>query len=206
MSEVSAPNVIKLKNVLASYFHGYQPKKGAKPRYESNFLLDPSNKAHAATILAIKQEAARVAKEKFGDKVDLKKLKLGFGTNDEDSKFCPGFFFVQTWSKLDDGPPIIVNRGREPTNGKDPESVYAGATVHTSTTAFAWEFTEKGEDGSKGITKRGVSFNLRPIQFVEKTPAFSQRSEIVIDEEFEALGDAANKASGEVGGDDPFKD
>lgn len=196
----STQNVIKLKNVIASYFYGYEPRKSARPRYESNFLLDPSNKEHAAAILAIKNEAVRVAKETFGEKVDIKKLKYGYGTNDSDAKYGADMFFVQAWNK---DKPIIVNRGRELTDGKSPESVYSGATVNTSVTAFAWEYTEKNADGTKGMTKRGVSFNLRPIQFAEATPRFSQREDVDIDAEFEALGDASGKAAG---GKDPFED
>lgn len=200
---MSEANVIKLKNVIASYPHVYEPRKGKNPRYESNFLLDESNAEHAKTIAAIKQEAARVAKEKFGDKVDLKKLKLAWGNNPEDAKYGAGMWFIQAWNKE---PPIVVNRGRELTkSSKDPEAVYAGALVNTSVTAFAWEYKEE----ESGMTKRGVSFNLRPIQFVagvkEGYPAFSQRAEVDIDQEFEALGDAANKASGNTTGEvDPF--
>lgn len=193
MSEIV---VIKLPNVFASYFHGYAPRKGKNPRYESAFLLDPSKKEHAAAIKQIKAEAERVFKEKF-PQVPLKKAKMGYGENEEDAKYGANMFFVQTWSKLDDGPPVIVNRQREPTVKGGNESVYAGATVNTSTNAFAWSYVEKGEDGSKGVTKYGVSFNLRPIQFVAKTPAFSERGEIDVDKEFEALGDAADKASRE---------
>lgn len=195
---MSETNVVKLKNVIASYTHVYEPRKGPRPRFESNFLLDPSNAEHAKAIAEIKKEAARVAKEKFGDKVDLKKLKLAWGTNPEDAKYGANLFFVQAWNK---DAPIVVDRARNPTFKRtEKEAVYAGATVNTSVTAFAWEFKEP----ESGLTKRGVSFNLRPIQFVEATPPFSERAEVDIDQEFEALGDAANKASGGAVEEDPF--
>ena len=136
MSETSKPNVIRFKNVIASYAHVYEPRNGK--RYEISFQFDPSNKDHAAAILAIKTEAARVAKEKFGDKVDLKKLKLGFGAIDDDAKYNPGWWALQTWCKKEDVP-IVVNRSNEVTKSrKDAEAVYSGATVNSSTTAFAF--------------------------------------------------------------------
>lgn len=203
MSEETKPNVIRFKNVIASYANVYQPRKG-KDRHDCNFNFDPSNKDHAAKILEIKQEAARVAKEKWGEKVDLKKLKMGFGTIDEDAKYCPGWWFLQTWSK---DAPYVVNRSNEITKGrKDPESVYSGATVNSSTTAFAWEYAEQKNGVPTGMIKKGVSFNLRPIQFVEATPEFSDRAAVDVNEEFEALGDAANKAAGGAAGKDPFLD
>lgn len=183
--------VIKLVSVLASYFHGYEPRKGNNPRFESSFLLDPSNKAHAKAIKDIQAEAERVFKDKF-PKIPLKKAKMGYGENDEDAKYGAGFFKVQAWSKLEDRP-VIVNRQREPTVKGGKESVYSGATVNTSVSAFAWEYKDK----ESGMTKYGVSFNLRPVQFVEATPPFSERPEIDVDKEFEALGDAAEKASRE---------
>ncbi len=205
MTEETKPNVIRFQNVIASYANVYVPHKG-KDRYDSNFNFDPSNKDHAAKILEIKTEAARVAREKWGEKVDLKKLKLGFGMIDEDAKYCPGWWFLQTWSK---DAPYVVNRSNEITKSrKDAESVYSGATVNSSTSAFAWEYAEVDKAGNKtGMVKKGVSFNLRPIQFVEATPEFSERAAVDINDEFTALGDAANKAAAGGGAQkDPFAD
>ena len=41
--------------------------KGQAPKFQATFLLDPSDKAHAGMIKAIKKEAKRIAMEQFGE-------------------------------------------------------------------------------------------------------------------------------------------
>lgn len=194
------PNVIKVKGARLSYPFVYKPRganKNKDPRFEASFLLDPSNKEHAATIAALKNEAAAVAKAKWGDDFKKLKLKLCFNTNPEDAAYCPGWFVLQTWNKER---PLIVTRANVPTvSENDKEAVFAGSYVNTNTTFFPWEF----KDPDTGMTKRGVSANLRSIQFVSGSAEdrFSQRGSVNADDEFEAIGEAAAVAGG-----DPFAD
>jgi hypothetical protein len=194
--------IVKIKNGRASYPYLYKPRPqagGKDPRYEMSVLLDPSNKDHAAKILELKNEAARIAKDFHGEKVQLSKLKMPWGVVPEDAPFCAGWFFLQMWSK---DRPVIVNRANEPTvSENDPEAVFPGATVNTNPTFFGWKYTEK----ETGMTKIGVSANLRTVQFVSGDPKkdrFGGRAPIDVEDEFEAIGNAAAAVSGA----DPFAD
>jgi hypothetical protein len=195
--------ILKIKGGLLSYTYVYEPRPqagGKPPRFEASVLLDPSNAEHAAKILELKNEAARIAKDYHGDKVQLSKLKMPWGIVAEDAPYCAGWFFLQMWSK---DRPVVVNRANEPTvSESDPQAVFAGATVNTNPTFFGWKFTEK----ETGMTKIGISANLRTLQYVSGDPnkdRFGGRSAVNVDDEFEAIGDAAGKA-GDTPAVDPF--
>lgn len=197
--------VVKLTEARASYPYiygeGRKQAAGKKPRWESTFLLDPSRVDHQKQILEIKQEVARVAREFHGDKIDIKKIKLPFSTLADDAQFCPGFFAVQAWSNER---PLVVSRARVPTvKETDNEGVFAGAWLNTNLTFFGWSFV----DQETKMTKKGVSANLRAIQYVKGDPStdrFGGRAPIDVEDEFEALGDAADANT--PAGKDPFDD
>jgi hypothetical protein len=196
----NAPKVIKLTDVRSSYAHVYVARaieEGKEPRYSMDVYLDPSRKDHAAQILAIKQEVARVGKLKFPD-IDVKKLEVPFFTQDEEGHPLQGHVCLKMWNLER---PLVTNRNNTPTTKDDSkEKVYSGCRVNTNPTFFAWEFRNK--DGK--VMKRGVSANLRCVQFVEDDAAFGGRSQINPDDEFQKIGDAADAASGEEGTADPF--
>jgi hypothetical protein len=193
--------IVKIKEGRLSYPYVYEPREqseGKPPRYEASVNLDPTRKDHAAKIAELKAEAAKVAKEFHGEDVKLSKLKMPWGIVPEDSAYCPGWFFLQMWSK---DRPVIVNRSNEPTTQDSPQAVFAGATVNTNPTFFGWKFT----DPKTKMTKLGVSANLRTLQYVSGDPTkdrFGGRSPVNVDDEFEAIGDAAGATSGA----DPFAD
>lgn len=195
-----APKVIKLKDWRSSYAHVYVPRaieKGKDPRFSMDVYADPSRTDHAAQILALKQEAARIGKEKFPD-IDVKKLDLPFGIQDDEDHPMSGHFYLKMWNLER---PLVTNRNNTPTTKDDTkEKVYSGCRVNTNPTFFAWEF--KNNEGK--VMKRGVSANLRSVQFVADDEAFGGRSQVNPDDEFEAIGAAADKASGGGAAADPF--
>lgn len=192
--------IVKIKGGRASYPRVYEPRKaatGKDPKFELTVLLDPSNAEHAKKILEIKLECAKVAKDFFGDKVDVKKLKMPFDVLDAEAEYCAGWFKLSMWNKER---PLVVNRANVPTvSEKDNEAIFAGCTINTNPTFFGWEFKEEG-----GMVKKGVSANLRTVQYVSGTDEdrFGGGSRTVnVEDEFEAIGEAAAVAGG---ASDPF--
>lgn len=197
---MTEPVIVKLKSARASYAHVYKARaieEGKEPRYSMDVYLDPSNADHAKQILAVKQEVARVGKECFPD-LDLKKLEVPFAVVDDKSSPFNGQFKLKMWNKTR---PLVVDRNRNPTVGEDDKDhVYSGCYVNTNPTFFAWEYKNK-----QGVVmKRGVSANLRSVQFDADGDKLSGFAAPVADDEFEAIGDAAAKAGGGAGAADPF--
>src|ERR1041384_2700577 len=90
---------IQLKNVRLSFPTLDKPsayKDGQEPSFSASFLLDPSNKEHAAAIAKIKSEAGRIAKEFFTDGVPKAFANPGckelcFGKGDDMEKVYDGY-------------------------------------------------------------------------------------------------------------------
>lgn len=195
---MTEPVIVYLKNARSSYAHVYKARaieEGKEPRYSMDVYLDPSNADHAKQILAVKQEVARVGKERFPD-LDVKKLEVPFAVVDEADSPFSGQFKLKMWNKTR---PLVVDRNRNPTVGEeDTDHIYSGCRVNTNPTFFPWEYKNK-----QGVVlKRGVSANLRSVQFVADDEPLAGRAAPVADDEFEAIGDAAAKAGGASA--DPF--
>ena len=199
----SERNVIKLPEGRLSFAYLATPK--AKPRrddgsqpdptYEAVVLLDPSNSAHAAAIKALKEEAQRIAASdpKLAG-VPVKKLVLAFGSGDkkaidEDGASDPtyeaykGMFYVNTASRQK---PLIGDRSGKVIEKEHPQFPYSGCYANVRVTLYPWHHVQ--------TNRRGISVDLRSVQFVKDGPAFG-RGPVDPDEEFEPLGDAAEGAA-----------
>jgi hypothetical protein len=203
-------NIIKLPEGRLSYAYLATPKpkppkngKEVAPRYETVVLLDPTNATQKAAIDALKAEAVRIAQEAFGANVEMKKLVLAFGNGDkkaidEDGAVNPtyeaykGMVYVNTSTS---DKPLIANRGGHLIEKTDAQFPYSGCYANVRVTLYPWTFTENN------MTRRGISVDLRSIQFVRDGTAFGGRQTINPEEEFEALGDAPGTTSSVV---DPF--
>lgn len=199
--------VTKLPGGRLSYAYLESPKpkppkngKEVAGRYETVVLLDPSNAEQKAAIDAIKADAVRVAKAAFGDNVELKKLVLAFGNGDkkaidEDGGVNPtyeaykGMYYINTSTS---GKPLIANRRGELVDKTSAQFPYSGCYCNVKVSLYPWTFTEGN------VTRRGISVDLRSVQFVADGEAFGGRTAINPEEEFEALGDAPGSAP------DPF--
>lgn len=196
-----------------AYLESPKPKpakngKEAAGRYETVVLLDPSNAEQKAAVDAIKADAVRVAKAAFGANVDVKSLVLAFGNGDkkafdtvvdddtgqvirtENPTYAAykGMYYVNTSTP---DKPLIANRRGELVDKTSAQFPYSGCYANVKVTLYPWTFIEEGVG-----TRRGISVDLRSIQFVRDGEAFGGRAAINPEEEFEALEDAPAGAGG----------
>lgn len=187
---------ILLKRVRLSFPNLERPqafKEGQEPKFNSAFLLDPSDKEHAKIIAQIKEESAKVAKIQF-DGVIPKNLEKCWGLGNDLDKVYEGYadmFYIKAKSSA--RVPVVGRRknadGKFPLLGpSDAEWPYAGCYVNATVTVWA--------QNSHG--RKAINGNLIAVQFVEDGDAFSGNKTAIPEEEFEALED-----SGEPGAD-PF--
>ncbi len=133
-----------------------------KPKFQSTFLLDPSDKAHSIMIKKIKKEAKRIVEEQFGEVP--KGLKKCFGLADDhelkkDYDGYKGQFYIASSSVQQ---PTLVDRNRNEVVEKDGV-LYAGCYVNTVITLWCQDHPVGG---------KGVNANLRIVQFVKDGEAF----------------------------------
>mgnify|MGYP000063637364 CR=1 FL=1 len=178
---MSTSEKLSLTNVRLSFARLFVPKafrEGQAARYESAFLLDPSNEEHQGLIEMIQERALEVVKEKFNGKVP-KGLDLCFGYADGDpivvgpNKYASkpkeydgyeGMFFITSANTTK---PKVVGRTRGD-DGKfrqleeEDGIVYSGCYVNATIALWA----QDNEFGKR------VNANLRAVQFVREGEAF----------------------------------
>ena len=121
---MATSEVIHLNNVRLSFPQLAKAKAfrpGQEARYEAAFLLDPSNKTHAATIKQIKAAAKAVLEEHFNGKIP-KGIKFCFGDADKNGKEYDGYegmFYITSSKKESQGRPTVVDRDRSPLTAED---------------------------------------------------------------------------------------
>lgn len=169
--------IVKLQNVRLSFPRLWKPKsfrKGQEPRFESSFILDPSDARHAKMIEEIEEQARLIAVAEWGDDRP-KKLPLCFGLAEDLDKDYSGYegMWVIATATPKDNPPTVVDRGRrdlkpepmETDNGVvmiDPKIPYAGCFVNSNVTLW----TQDNEFGTR------INGNLRIVQYVADGEAF----------------------------------
>jgi len=163
--------------VRLSFARLFTPKafrKDQTPRYEGTFLLDVTNKAHAATIAEIKATTKALLTEHFGDKIP-KGVVTCFGDgNTKEYDGYEGMFYISSSNKTR---PNVVDRGRSPLAEADGKP-YSGCYVIGTITLWIMD----NEFG------RRVNANLRAVQFVKDGVAFGVKP-VDAEEEFEKLED-----------------
>lgn len=167
------------------------------PKYRLTFLLDPSNKDHAATIDKIKSEAKRIALEMWDGEIP-KSLEKCFGNGNDLDKIYNGFgdmfYFKANSSSL----PPIVGRTKNPGTGTfiqlepgKPGFPYSGSFANGSITCWTQD--------SHGAKRIGG--NLLAVQFSHDGESFGGGAKANADDEFESLPEGA---TGAPAGKDPF--
>ena len=159
--------VIALKNVRLSFPHLFKAKafdKDKDPKFQATFLLDPSDKDHAAAIKAIKAAAKDVLTQKFGEVPDKDELKLCYGLADKHPKKkkyegYEGMFYIQTSNTI---APTTIDRKKNDVIEQDGV-LYAGCYVNTNITLWPQDHPVGG---------KGVNANLRIVQFYRDGDAF----------------------------------
>ncbi len=142
--------------------------KGQSAKYQSTFLLDPSDEAHAKMIKEIKKQYKLVVAAAFGEgtKIPANKRCFGLAKNHPKKKEYIGYegmFYIAT---SNDTRPTLAGKKREKLDDVDVQTLlYAGAYVNTVVTLW----TQDHEVGGKG-----VNANLRIIQFVKNGEPFGR--------------------------------
>lgn len=172
--------------------------KGQAPKFQATFLLDPSDKAHAGMIKAIKKEAKRIAVDAWGDIPKNLKKCFGLAADHDNKKEYDGYegmFYVST---SNDMRPVLVDKKRNPLDEVDgPALLYAGAYVNTVITLW----TQDHEVGGKGING-----NLRIVQFAKNGEAFGrgpasaadELKDVDIEEEDDSADDAWDEENDDI--------
>jgi len=175
------PQVIKLNNVRLSYpqlFTARAMEEGKTPVYSASLIMD--KKQHAALIAQIEKLTERTALEEFKRKVPLKRVPLHDGNDkaDKDGYGDEVMYLNATNTKR----PVVVDGDLTPLTAQDSKP-YGGCYVNATVRIFAYDHPKGG---------KGVSAQLRGIQFVKDGPSFGA-APVNAEEEFEAVSDDVTK-------------
>lgn len=180
------PNIIKLPRARLSFPHLFTAKameEGKEPQFSATFLLD--NTTHATVLDRIDAVIDRVALDFFKKKVPLKHKCLHDGNEKADLEgYGDGTSFLVSSNKSRPG---VVDRRLNPVTEAD-NLIYAGCYVNATVRIFAWEHKTGG---------RGVSAQLRAVQFVEDGESFGA-GPVDAQKEFDALEDGEGAPVGGV--------
>ncbi len=152
---------------ILSFPNLFQPKprsEGGEAVYSATVIFSTSQQQSAA-YKAMQDACIAAAKDKWGDKINLRELKMPFRDGAEKADKWNGFeegtTFINPWTKTKPG---IVNSQRQ--DVLLPEEVWAGQLVRANITPYAW--INSG--------KKGVSFALNHIQIIKTdTPRIDGR-------------------------------
>lgn len=182
MPEIKDPNIIALPRVRLSFPCLFTPKaleEGKEPQFSATFLLD--NERHADILDQIDTTIERVALDFFKKKVPLKKKCIHDGNEKSELEgYGDSTSFLVSSNK---SRPAVVDRRKVPVVESDG-LIYAGCYVNATVRIFAWEHKTGG---------RGVSAQLRAVQFVEDGESFGA-GPVDADKEFDDLDTDGNGA------------
>ena len=158
-------DILKLSG-RASFLQIWRPKvfgtdPNKEPTFQATVLLDPSDATQAKMIKAIKQSFIAICKEAFGDHKGVKR-PFGLADNHPKKKEYDGYKGMFWLDMSNTTRPTLCNRTRQDLVEGDGV-LYSGCYINTNPTLWTWEH----ETGGKG-----VSANLRIIQYVKKGDAF----------------------------------
>lgn len=182
---------IKLPLARLSFPRLFKPKsfrEGQPARFESSFLLDPSDKAHKAIIDEIVETAEELLLEEFNGKIpkgaemcfgyaDASDIQIGtlkWRGKEKEYDGYEGMFYISSSNQTR---PTVVDRNNDPLVEEDGKP-YAGCYVDGSITLW----TQDNEYGKR------VNANLRAVRFRKDGDAFG-RKPVDADEEFDILDD-----------------
>ena len=151
---------------ILSFPHLFQPKAradGGDPVYSAVAIFSPAQQQNPA-YKAMQDACIATAKAEWGEKINLKDLKMPFRDAGEKAGQWAGFevghMFI-AWTKTKPG---IVNAQRQEV--LLPEEVWGGQTVRLNLSPYAW--INSG--------RKGVSFALNHVQIVRTdTPRLDGR-------------------------------
>lgn len=141
---------------------------GGEPKFSCSLIFDEQAQK-SPEFKKLKQEAGRIAKEKWGDKLPVN-MRSPFrdGAERDNEGYGPGVVFMNVSSKQRPG---IVGTVADPETGKpmpieDESELYAGCYVRAELRAYAYDTA-----GNKG-----VAFGLQNIQKVKDGDMLGNRT------------------------------
>lgn len=198
---------ISLRNVRLSFLRLDKPEafeKGQTEKYQATALLDPSDAEHAKAIALIKNTAAQLCKDAYGDVPDeikaepLDRLPFGLAAaHPKKSKYegYEGKFYVTCNNAVKPG---IANRAGQSVLPGEPQFPYSGCYGNVNLNLWALLGPNRNKYGAR------IGANLVGVQFVRDGEAFGQ-GPISAEDEFEALPDDGPALSSDGFDDDsPF--
>lgn len=183
MSTQPDNQVIKLQNVRLSYPHLFTAKAMqnpdgtmGKPKFSATFLLN--KKEHAALIAQMEKAIERTALEKFGKKITLKHKCLRDGNEKDDTAgYGDEVMFIPSTSET--RPPVVD--GKLVPLAEEDGRIYAGCYVNATIRLFAYAHPVGG---------KGVSAQLRAVQFVKDGESLGGGAPVKAEDEFEEVSDS----------------
>ena len=157
-------------------------QEGQQAKFGAAFLMDPSNKTHAALIAKLKSEIKKLALEAYDGKLpgDLKVcLTNNVNQDGTQKKAYAGYEGMYYLTANSSNRPVVVDRERNPLAPGDAGFPYAGAYVIATITLWA----QNNKFGKR------INANLRGVQFVRDGESFGRPS-INVEDEFEAIEDS----------------
>lgn len=141
-----------------AFAHLFQPKPRAEdkePDYNCVLIFNPAQQ-NTPAYKALVDACILAAREEWGEKVNLKEVKMPFRDGAEKAGKYQGFNvgdkFIAPWSK---NKPGIVNAQRQDVHL--PEEVWAGQLVRMNVNPFPW----------MNSGKKGISFGLNHVQIIK---------------------------------------
>lgn len=156
---------------IAAFTYLYSPDSGGKysdDKYKLTLIVDPEGTAQAE-IDAIHKVCRKVAKEEFGNKVNLDDVRMPYQEGAEDKEEFAGKMILRTKSKFQPG---IVDAKRKPL--AEGVKVKSGDLIKCAGTLYPYAQTENivevinGKKVKKQVTSYGVSIQLIGVQLLEK--------------------------------------
>jgi len=127
--------------------------EGGAPVYQCTLIFDPAQQKSPA-YKALVDAVTLVAKNEFGNNIDLKKVEMPFKDAGEKAYegYHAGHTFIRPWSK---NKPGVVDVNRQ--DILLPDEVWSGQLVRANVVPFAWTHTGR----------KGVSFGLNHLQVIQ---------------------------------------
>lgn len=157
--------------LFADVFEPNRFSEPGKPKYTITLLFDKD--ADKAAIQELYAAATQAAKDKWGPKIDMKKVELPFVDGDEDKseyESCKNQLLVKFTTRTK---PLVYDRQRRQLT--DPSEFYAGCFARVAYSPYTYDYSG-----------HGVSLGLGAVQKTADGDPFGSRiTEKNIDDYFE---------------------
>lgn len=192
MAEKSQVGEVRLENVRLSFCDALfeaEEVKGGKPRFGSNFLVDPSTESGKKNDAKIRAAIKAVREEKWGeDGPKLKPNLLAYRDGDDESwDGYAGMWYVSASRAEKLGPPVVVDRNPKIALTAKSGKPYAGCYVNAIVRFWAQDDAEYG---------KRVNATLEAVQFFKDGDGFGA-TRVDATKAFDDFGDDGEGSDGD---------